>query len=153
MKGFWKWPKRMATSPSGWHLGVYKSLLKDQHHKKQGEPTMTKGIDIMREIFRLLVLAVKHTHIFEWWKTIWNLYLEKDLGRLHLDQLCTLHIIEANYNLLLKWHSSLGFIARAETTDSLSECQSGGHVGQSAINLACQKSSLFEIYRMLRLIT
>jgi len=65
MKGFQKWPERTATSPSGRHLGVYKSLLKDQHHEKQGEPITTKGIDIMREIFWLLVLALKHTHTFE----------------------------------------------------------------------------------------
>ncbi len=152
MKGFRKWPERTATSPSGRHLGIYKSLLKDQHHEKQGEPITTKGIDIMREIFWLLALALKHTHTFERWKTVWNLYLEKDIGSPRLDRLRTLHIVEADYNLLLKWHSSLGFIARAETAGSLSECQSGGRAGRSAIDLACQKISLFEIYRMLRLI-
>jgi len=65
MKGFRKWPKQTATSPSVQHLGVYKSLLKDQHCEKQGEPIMTKGIDIMIEIYWLLALAIKHTHTFE----------------------------------------------------------------------------------------
>jgi len=41
------WPKQMATSPLGHHLGVYKSLLKDQHHEKEGKPITTKGIDNM----------------------------------------------------------------------------------------------------------
>jgi len=63
MKGLKKWPERMATSRSGRHLGVYKWLLKDQHHKKQGEPITTKGIDIMMEIYWLLTLAIKHTHL------------------------------------------------------------------------------------------
>jgi len=116
----------MATSPSGRHLGVYKSLLKDNHHEKQGEPITTKGIDIMMEIYQLLALAVKHTHTFERWKTVWNLYLEKDPGRLHIEQLRTLHIVEADYNLLLKWHSSLGFMARVEQAESLLDNQSGG---------------------------
>jgi len=62
MKGFKKWPERTATSPSGRHLGVYKTLLKDQHHEKQGEPITTKGIDIMMDIYRILVLTLKHTH-------------------------------------------------------------------------------------------
>jgi len=150
MKGFRKWPERTATSPSGRHLGVYKSLLRDQHHEKQGEPITTKGVDIMMEIYRLLVLSVKHTHTFERWKTVWNLYLEKDPGRPRIDRLRTLHIVEADYNLLLKWHSSLGFMARAEAEHSLSDCQSGGRAGRSAIDLACQKISLFEIYRMIR---
>jgi len=149
MKGLKKWPERMATSPSGRHLGVYKSLLKDQHHEKQGEPITTKGVDIMMEIYRLLTLAVKHTHTFERWKTVWNLYLEKDPGRLCIDRLRTLHIVEADYNLLLKWHLSLGFMARAEEAESLLDNQSGGHAGRSAIDLACQKISLFEIYCMI----
>jgi len=80
MAGFRKWPEQTTTSPSGRHLGVYKSLLKDKHNKKPGEIPKPKGIDIMYDIFRMLVLAVKHTHTFNRWRTIWNMYLEKDLG-------------------------------------------------------------------------
>jgi len=41
-------------------------------------------------------------------------------------------------------------MAHTEAENSLSDCQSGGQVGRSAIGLACQKISLFEIYRMIR---
>jgi len=47
---FKKWPEKTATSPSGRHLGIYKTLLKDQHHEQPGEPVTTKGIDLMQDI-------------------------------------------------------------------------------------------------------
>jgi len=33
LDGFWKWPKCTSTSPSGCHLGIYKSLTKDANWK------------------------------------------------------------------------------------------------------------------------
>jgi len=34
MRGFRKWKEQMATSPSGRHLGIYKSLLKKKKKKE-----------------------------------------------------------------------------------------------------------------------
>jgi len=59
-------------------------------------------------IHKLLVMAVFHCHMFDRWTTIWNLFNEKDLGKLQIDQLCTLHIIEVDYNLLFKWFGHQG---------------------------------------------
>ncbi len=67
MQGFRKWKERTATSPSGRHLGIYKSLLKDlpkKEDKKQTKPVY-RGIDVMHSIYALLQLAVKHTHTYE----------------------------------------------------------------------------------------
>jgi len=64
IQGFKKWPEKTTTSPSGRHLGIYKTLIKDQHHEQPREPVTTKGIDIMQDIHRLLILAIKHTHTF-----------------------------------------------------------------------------------------
>jgi len=111
MKGFKKWLERTTTSPSGQHLGIYKSLLKDYPPKDPppDQPPWTYGIDVMRCVYHLLQLALKHIHVYERWKTIWNMYLEKKPGNPLIDSLCTLHLFKADYNLLLKWHSSLGF--------------------------------------------
>jgi len=51
MSGFRKWPEQTTTSPSGRHLGIYKSLLKDKHTEKPGKPPQPRGIDIMYDIF------------------------------------------------------------------------------------------------------
>jgi len=41
MQGFQKWKEHTTTSPSGWHLELYKALLKDDHcpKKKKTNPT------------------------------------------------------------------------------------------------------------------
>jgi len=79
MQGFRRWPECTTTSPSGRHLGLYKSLLKDSppaNPPPDYVPWM-HGIDIMRYVYRLLQLALRHTHVFECWKTVWNMYLKK----------------------------------------------------------------------------
>jgi len=148
MAGFWKWPEQTTTSPSGRHLGVYKSLLKDKHTEKPGEAPKPKGIDIMYDIFCLLVLAVQHTHTFDRWRTIWNMYLEKDPGMPKINHLRTLHLIEADLNLLWKSYSSKGFIPIAEQHKILHDSQGGSRAGRSAIDLACKKIATFDIIRI-----
>jgi len=77
MQGFKKWPKHTMTLPSSWHLGIYKSLLKDQPPSNplpDYEPHM-HGIDIMQYVYWLLKLALQHMHAYEWWKVVWNMYL------------------------------------------------------------------------------
>jgi len=64
MKGFCKWPEKTRTSPSGHHLGIYKSLLKDNPppNPPPNYVPRTYGIDIMRDIHQIMKLALKHTH-------------------------------------------------------------------------------------------
>jgi len=94
IQGFKVWPERTSTSPSGRHLGIYKSLA------KHFPPTKDKGTDdipvtppdpiqsgndILKLIIMMMELAVTHTHTFERWKTIWTLLLEKDPGDPKID--------------------------------------------------------------------
>jgi len=76
LEGFHKWPERTSTSPSGRHLGIYKSLTKDankrpakckpqttqmklQPSKKQKTPEYN-GAHVLRIIHQLLTMAVQH---------------------------------------------------------------------------------------------
>jgi len=149
MAGFKKWPEKTATSPSGRHLGIYKSLLKDtpdkEDHKKA--PPKMRGIQVMQSIFTMLQLAVKHTHTFNRWKVIWNMYLEKDLGSPKLSRLRTIHLMEADYNLLLKWYAAQGFFKQCERFCRLADEQGGSRQGRSAIDLACKKVVIYDILR------
>jgi len=64
MKGFRKWPEKTTTSPSGHHLGIYKSLLKDTPPPNPPPDYIprTYGIDIMHDVYHIMKLALKHTH-------------------------------------------------------------------------------------------
>jgi len=72
LAGFKKWPEKMATSPSGCHLGIYKSMMKDllekDNHKQ--DPPKFRGLHIMQTVHSLLQLAIKHTHTFQRWQVI-----------------------------------------------------------------------------------
>jgi len=124
-------------------------MLKDLPEKDDHKQTPPKhqGIYIMHSIFALLQLAVKHTHTFTQWKVIWNMYLEKDLGYPKLHQLRTIHLMEANYNLLLKWYAAKGFFKCSKQYCRLADEQGGSHQGRSAIDMACKKIVIYNILR------
>jgi len=174
MQGFRKWKERTTTSPSRRHLGIYKALLKDNTKTKtkneqinKTHPTMQpphatgtessqppewNGSDIVQLIHKLLVMAVRHCHTFQQWQIIWNLFIEKDIGNPQTDWLQMLHIIEANYNLLLKWFGPKGVLKWAETYNQLTNNQGRCRKGCSAIDMACKKVCTFELICLLHLI-
>jgi len=48
-------------------------------------------------------------------------------------------IFEADWQLLLKWHTSYGFLPKSEATGNLTAAQGGGRKGRSAIDQATQQ--------------
>jgi len=160
LDGFRKWPERTSTSPSGRHLGIYKSLAKDANHKQskrnknntatatmaapKNTPPEHNGAHVLQLIHQLLLMAVQHCHTFERWTTIWNFFIEKEIGNPNINKLRALHLIEADYNLLLKWFGPKGFIKRAEDNHQLTDSQGGGRRGRCAIDLACKKVATYD---------
>ncbi len=158
LTGFRKWPERTSTSPSGRHLGIYKSLAKDTNRSKSRQKASTKtavtttkpklpehdGKNVLQLIHQLLNMAIQHCHTYDRWRTIWNLFLEKDIGVPSITKLRALHIVEADYNLLLKWFGPKGFMKRAKDNKQLTPYQGGGRRGRSAIDLACKKVAVYD---------
>ncbi len=103
------------------------------------------GNDILKLLISMMDLAVKHTHTYKRWKAIWTLLLEKDPGNLQLDRIHTIHLYKADYNLLLKWFSSKGFILRSEKAHQITDNQGGGRTRQCAIDLAITKVLSYEL--------
>jgi len=84
--------------------------MKNKTKNQDAEEDHPYGINVMKAIFQMLCMAVKHMHTFGCWKVIWNLFLEKIPGTPYINKLRALHIVEADYNLLLKWNLALGFM-------------------------------------------
>jgi len=154
IQGFIKvWPECTTTSPSWQHLGIYKSLAKhfptppDKNAPIPATPPdpIQCGNDILKLLITMMDLAIKHTHTYKRWKTIWTLLLEKDPGNPQINWLCTIHLYEANYNLLLKWFSSKGFILGSEKVHWITNHQGGGCAGQCTNDLAITKVLSFKI--------
>jgi len=144
LNGIKKWPEKTTTSPSGRHLGIYKSLQrhvvdKPKTDKKTNPPPpqrLQQGRDILYLIFDIMTLALRHNHTLERWKTVWTIFIEKELGNPDINRLCCIMIFEADWQLLLKWHLSYGFLPKAEQNQTLTPHQGGGRKGRSAIDQA-----------------
>jgi len=62
----------------------------------------------------------------------------KEIGNPSIERLCCIMIFEADWQLLLKWHSSYGFLPKTEEAGTLTNAQGGGQKGCSAIDQAVQ---------------
>ena len=102
---FRKWSEWTLTSPSNLHLSIHEALLKhlqkpkDDNENDDNDELVQCGKDVMSAVFLLLKLAVCNTHVFKHWETIWNLFLEKEMGNPKIHHLHTIHIMEADCNL------------------------------------------------------
>jgi len=84
-------------------------------------------------------LALLHTYTLDRWKTVWTVFIEKELGNPDLNRLRCIMLFEADWQLLLKWHSSYGFLPKSEIAKTLTPAQGGGRKGHSAIDQATQQ--------------
>jgi len=66
------------------------------------------------------------------------MFIEKDLGNPDINLLQCIMIFEADWQLILKWHSSYGFLPRTEKANTLTLDQGSGRKGRSAIDQAMQ---------------
>jgi len=135
--GIKKWPEKTTTSPSGRHLGMYKSLQchvltqeeKDALSLTQSAELIQQGRDVLFIIFDIMTIALLHTYTLDCWKTVWTLFIEKELGNPDINQLRCIMIFEADWQLLLKWHSSYGFLPKSKQAQALTPAQGGGRKG------------------------
>jgi len=98
IEGIKKWPEQTTTStPSGWHLGIYKTLAKHIWEQKksmeeqvQEDPTgcLWQGWDILYLIFDIMSVALKHSYPLKQWHTVWTLFIKKELGNPDINKLC-----------------------------------------------------------------
>ncbi len=86
-----------------------------------------------------MLLALQHTYTLNRWKTVWTMFIEKDLGNPDLNRLRCIMIFEADWQLLLKWHSAKGFLPKSKARNTLTSVQGGGRKGSSAIDQATQQ--------------
>jgi len=125
------------------HLANTSSQKKTTHTESTKEPpsglAIKQGCDILYAIFDIMLLAIRHEYPLQCWKTVWMLFIEKELGNLHLDRLQCIMIFEADWQLLLKWHLSYGFLPKTKEAGTLVYAQGGGHKGCSAIDQAAQQ--------------
>ncbi len=154
--GFHKWRESTSTSPSGKHLGIYRTLTKyylyppKPHARRNGTSIDSQTEEKYQESLQhhqtaklaltiqhlLITEAIKRTHTLQRWKTIHNFFLEKLPGQPLIEKLRVIHLYEADWNIILKFFIAyqLNFIACKERT--VAPEQAGGRPGKNAADTA-----------------
>jgi len=140
----------------GLHLGIYKLLLchvlndtKWKKYQQQHPLDLTiQGQDVLHLVFDIMTLALHHMYTLERWQMVWTIFIEKELDNPDLARLWCIMLFEADWQLLLKWHSSHRFLPKSEINHTLTDAQGGGRKGCSAIDQATQQVLKMEVIRL-----
>ena len=107
-----EWKEKTSTSPSGVHLGHYKSYFAPvllDNDTPEGIAFQKIRTDMLEAQLYLLNFAIEHGHSYSRWQKIVTMMIEKEKGNHKIHRLGVIHIYEADYNLMLcvKWRQAL----------------------------------------------
>ena len=105
------WKESTSTSPSGRHLGHYRTAILDS--------------DVADLHTQLLNLPIANGFAPERWTHSVTPLIEKDSGRPYLTRLRVIHLFEADYNLFLKIIFGRRMVKNAEQAQALNDQQHG----------------------------
>lgn len=102
--GFRVWREDTSTSPSGRHLGLYKSILSGEDPTTlSSESSSPVPFPLTDTLFRIMTeilnIGVQETIILPRWQKIVNLMLQKLHDNPRIDKLRVIHLMEADINL------------------------------------------------------
>ena len=118
--GFKGWKESTSTSPSGRHLGHYKSLI--QH-------------PILLKCFSQFMNIVVHRGIaIPRWCQATNVMIEKDSGQPRINRLRIIHLFEADFNFFLKLQWGHRLVRHAVSLDLLHDSQHGSVPRRTALD-------------------
>jgi hypothetical protein len=118
---FRKWRERTQTSPSGVHLGHYKSLLKPVMEGEDDTMEVNLTILNMQNIMfqtqlDMVNLATELGEPLQRWQKATNIAIPKQPGILNIDKFRNIHIYECDFNAMLsiKWKEALSKLEEAK---------------------------------------
>jgi hypothetical protein len=134
--GFKCWAELTSTSPSGRHLSLYKCLLApdpdDPDKDEDGNPITTKSDQLLQMFADMLDISAKHGSPLPRWQFVANAMLEKIPGCPWLHKLRVIHIIKADYNLMLRIILARRLMWHCKDRNWLGDSQLSSRKGRSA---------------------
>jgi hypothetical protein len=146
--GYKVWKERTTTSPSGLHLGHYRTIAK---HDNSNHDESLSVKDMILEIESLKAnIALAHRYVFKRWEKVINLMLKKVTGFPKMDRLRVIHIFEADLNLILGiiWNRRL--VRHADKHDANGEAQWGGRPGKGCEEVLLLKKLTYMLFEVTR---
>ena len=149
------WKESTTTSPSGLHLGHWKSLVTSHEHSRAPPDDESRlRLDaiqhsLLEAHLALLNYSLRWGYLFHRWQNVTNVMIQKEPGNNKIHRLRVLHLYEADYNLLLslKWRELLH---HSEDHRLLHHGQFGSRPHRSAPDLVFLEEIMTEISRITR---
>ena len=131
------WREGITKSPSGRHLGHYKSLFTvidksleyDERKKLKEIQERIAGCYVA-----ILNYAIRHNYSYKRWKQILNFMIYKKQGNVKIHRLQVIHIYEADYNFLIGivWRE---VIQHTQKPGKINQGQYGGCSGRDCTSV------------------
>jgi hypothetical protein len=94
---------------------------------------------------QMTAVCIKHGISLQHWQQIVTKMLKKDTGHPKLHRLRVLHLLEADFNLLIKIIIARRFVWHCEDSNAFGKAQAGSQPGRSAIDVVLQKELTYEL--------
>jgi endonuclease/exonuclease/phosphatase family metal-dependent hydrolase len=153
-KKFKTWRESTRTSPSGLHLGHFKSLLVNVYTQDNGKCEVDNEIasaqlELFEATLDIVNLAIVSERPLSRWKVATNIVIPKKKGSNDVKHLRNIHIYECDLNALLslKWKEAL---SNAETEDFIIQSQCGSRKEKSSHDPVFMETAQLEIARLTR---
>ena len=149
ISGYTKWREKTSTSPSGRHLGHYKSML--YNPKAASDPDAIPFTQTFFTVQSLIMNScLRSGYILDRWKAVINSMIEKIPGTPRIDKLRVIHLFESDINLVfgILWNRRL--LHRCEHEQILGDEQWGSRPGKAAADVAAMKLLTYEISHLTR---
>ena len=132
-----KTKEKIASSPSGRHLGHYKTLLRMKHKK------------LLHAIFDIMSLSMKYSIILDRFLGVALTLLEKDEGSPKIHRLRPIALVETELNCIAKAHWAQDMMASIEKHNLITDDQYGGRKGKQAHSAVLNKLLYYNIQHQL----
>ena len=132
-----KTKEKIASSPSGRHLGHYKTLL--QMKKKK----------LLHAIFDIMQLSMEYSIILDRFLGVALTLIEKEEGSPKIHRLRPIALVETELNCIAKAHWAQDMMTSIETNHLITDDQYGGRKGRQAQSAVLNKILYFNLQHQL----
>jgi hypothetical protein len=146
-RGFRQWKETTSTSPSGCHLGLRRipAITTDD---KELEKIRQQILHVQMHIINIPIYnGFSPTR----WQTVINAMLEKIQGKPLLHKLRVIHILEADYNLILKVIFGKRLMRNCKQHGTLGNFQDGFQKGRSTTRTLLHNEILADYNKRMRI--
>jgi len=133
-RSFYKGAKeRTSSSPSGLHLGHWKASAFDE--------------DVSSVIASVIDIAIQNEHTLRRWQNVVGILLEKIEGKPHVHKFRTIHLVESDFNFVLRSIWGRALMKHGEFHSAWNSNQYGGRKGCQGQSAALNKVLTMDVIR------